>query len=123
MSARSSMTMRATVSRKADGATNDWGTPGAPTFTEQTGSGHPVPCRAWSKQRRDVTDEGKQIVIEDMRATTPVNADIQEGDQLVIKDRKGTVLFAGPVAVESIARSGGPGTAASHLLLMLTRHV
>ena len=118
MSARSNMTMRATVSRDTISTSTSWGGEEKPDFVPVG----VVPCRAWSKMRRDVTDDGKSAVVEDMRAAVPVDANVEEKDQLVIRDRLGVILFGGPVAVEARARRGGPGSATSHYELMLTRH-
>jgi hypothetical protein len=112
------MTMRATVTRDMTSTTSDWGTPDAPSFVEVG----VIACRAWSKSRRDQTDSGKTIVIEDMRAMVPSGADVEEGDQLTIRNRMGNLIFDGPVAVEAKQRKGGPGSAASYDELMLMRH-
>ncbi len=118
MSARSTMTMRATVSRDFSTDTDSGGHPIAPTFVEVG----VIPCRAWSKMRRDVDDSGKSAVVEDMRARVPADADVEEEDQLTIHDRLGNLLFGGPVAVETKARGAGPSSVTSHYELMLTRH-
>jgi hypothetical protein len=74
--------------------------------------------------RRDVTDEGKSVVIEDLRAIVPHDAIIAEGDRLTtITNRQGVELYAGPIAVETITRRGSSGSSPGHLELMLTRHV
>ena len=114
------MTMRATVERAISPSTNDYGRPTAAAFVEvATG----VPCRAWSKMRRDSDDSGKAAVVEDMRAMVPTSVDIEEGDQLTITDRRGNVQFAGPVLVEAKQRRGSSGSRASYDLLMLRGHV
>ena len=118
MSARSNMTMRATVTRNYNTGTDTGGHPVAPTFIEVG----VIPCRAWSKMKRAVDNVGKSVVIEDMRASVTADADVQEKDRLVIKDRLGLTVFGGPVAVETRQRAGGSGSAASHYELMLTRH-
>ncbi len=118
MSARSTMTMRATVSRDDATAKDSHGQPVPPNFVD-VGI---VPCRAWSKQRRDVDDSGKSGVIEDLRAVVPGSADIEEEDQLVIRDRRGVTLFGGPVLVEARMQQSGSGSAANHYELMLKRH-
>lgn len=119
MSARSTMTMRATVSRDSTPGKTDWGRPEVIKLVEIG----VVPCRAWSKVKREADDSGKSIVIEDMRAAVPVNADIQKNDRLVIRDRRGLMQFSGPVLVEAKVRRGGAGSRPSHFELMLKRHV
>lgn len=116
---RGAMTMRAVVSRSPTQTDDDWGRPGPPVHAA---TGDSIPCRAWSKRRVEVRDDGKEIVVEDLRAIVPKAADIQEGDRLVIQDRLGAVLFGGPVAVRSSARKGQSASVASHRELMLTRH-
>ena len=118
MSARSTMTMRATVTRDVTSTSTSWGGEAKPDFVE-IGI---VPCRAWSKMRRDVDDDGKSAVVEDMRARVPADADVEEKDQLTIHDRLGNLLFGGPVAVETKARRAGPSSVTSHYELMLIRH-
>ena len=118
MSARSTMTMRATVTRDVISTSTSWGGEEAPDFVEVG----VIPCRAWSKMRRDVDDSGKSAVVEDMRARVPASADVEEKDQLVIHDRMGNLLFGGPVAVETKTRRGGPSSVTSHQELMLIRH-
>lgn len=69
MSARGAMTMRAHVKRGYSGSgTDDWGQSLPPTFQDEA----TVPCWVWSKTRRSVRDDGKQVVIEDLRAIMPV---------------------------------------------------
>ena len=118
MSARGKMTQRATVSRNTNTMKNPRGRPGAPTFGE-IGI---IPCWAWSVQRRDADDSGKDAVIEDMRAMVPAGADVKKGDQLVIRDRLGVVLFEGPVLVQARMVKGGSGSRPALAELMLRRH-
>ena len=119
MSARSTMTMRATVERDSTPGETDWGTPEAIVLVEVG----VVPCRAYSKQKRDQDDSGKSVVVEDMRATVPAGADVKKEDRLTIRDRSGLLQFGGPVLVEAAQRKGGSGSRASHVELMLRRHV
>lgn len=112
------MTMRATVTRDSTPGKGDWGTPKAAKLVEVG----VVPCRAFSKQRRDVDDSGKSAVVEDLRAIVPVGADVKENDRLVIRDRSGALQFDGPVLVEAMVPRGGSGSRANHSELMLTRH-
>lgn len=118
MSARATMTMRATVNRDLSTAENPWGRPGPPSFVEVG----VIPCRAYSKMRRDVDDSDKSAVIEDMRAIVPANADVAEEDELVIHDRLGVLQFGGPVLVDTRDRRGGSGSRPGHYELGLRRH-
>lgn len=110
--------MRATVTRDVDPGADDWGNPEAGDFDEVG----VVPCRAWSQSKRDASDDGKSVVIEDLRALVPVGADVQELDRLVIRDRLGQLQFGGPVLVEAVQPAPGPGSRARHQELMLKRH-
>ncbi len=119
MSARGKMTMRAIVSRNTNPAKNRRGRPAAPTFGE-IGI---IPCWAWVVQRRDEDDSSKDAVIEDMRAMVTAAADVKKGDQLVITDRLGVVLFEGPALVLSRIPKGGSGSRPAQAQLMLRRHL
>lgn len=122
MSGRGAMTMIAEVQRSPTQPTDGWGREEPPVLAAAS----TIACRAWSKSRREVRDDGKQAVVEDLRAIVPAAADVQEDDRLTIKDRLGATIFGGPVAVETITRRGQSpsGSAASgHLELMLTRHL
>jgi hypothetical protein len=46
---------------------------------------------------------------------------VAEEDRLTIEDRRGTVVFGGPVAVETVVQRGLYAPT-GHLELMLTRH-
>lgn len=118
MSARSTMTMRAEVERDNTSTTNAWNRPDVANFV-LVGT---IPCRAYSKAVRDVDDDGKSAVLEDMRAIVPAGADVEEEDRLVIKDRLGLLQFGGPVLVEGKQRRGGSGSRAGHFELILRRH-
>jgi len=109
------MTHRAVVQRDNSTGTDAWNRPVPPVFTAQPKS---VPCRAWSKSRKEVRDDGKQIVVEDIRALFPIDADIQEGDRVTINDRRGSLIFDS-LAVQAISRHG---TNARHREAMLERH-
>lgn len=122
MSARSTMTMRATVTRNVTATENadNWGQPTAGDGFEEIGV---IACQAWSTMRRGKDDAGKDAVIEDMRALVPVDSDVKNGDQLVISDRVNEVQFSGPVFVDAAQRIGGHGSRPSHIELMLRRHL
>lgn len=115
---RASMTMRATVSRNLSGSKTDWGRKGVPDFFEVG----VIPCRAFSKSRRDVDTDRKSGVVGDLRALVPVDVDVKEEDQLEIRDRLGNLLFGGPVLVETAPHVGGYGSGSNHNVLNLRRH-
>lgn len=112
------MTMRAQIERSAQQPATPWGQPGPPMFQPLA----VVPCRAWSKSRREVRNDGLEAIVEDMRAVMPAQADVQSGDRLTVQNRRGEVLFDGPVAVQTVARRGASASSNGHLELMLTRH-
>ncbi len=113
------MTMRAVVERSEPQELDEWGQDGIPNLAQEAGT---VPCRAWSKQRTEVLDSGKTAVVEDMRAIVPSTANIKRHDRLTIQDRRGVLLFGGPVAVLTAARKGKSGSSPGHLELILERH-
>lgn len=116
--ARASMTMQATVTRNVNPAKQEWGRDAAPNFVE-VGI---IPCRVWSKVRRDVDTDRKSAVVEDLRAMVPVDADVMEDDQLEVRDRLGNLLFGGPLLVEAAPHAGSSGSGHNHNVLMLRRH-
>ena len=110
------MTHRAAVERNSASGTDDWNNPVPPTFAPLV----TLSCRAFSKTRKEVRDDGKEVLIEDIRALFPDGADIQTGDRISsIKDRRGGVVFSGPLAVQPVIRRGQNNR---HLEVMLTRH-
>lgn len=113
---RSSLRHRASVSRNTTAGTDAWNRPGGvPNFVLQG----TVPCWAWKHAKRHVRDDGKQAVVEDMRAMFPPDADVEVGDQLAITTRRGVVLFGGPVSVETLTIRGDN---IRHKAATLTRH-
>ena len=84
------MTHRATIGRDTSSGVDDWNRPIPPTFTTQADS---IACRVWSKTRRHVDDDGKEVLIEDLRGLFPESADIQTGDRVTINDRRGRLIF------------------------------
>lgn len=96
------MTHRAVIQRNTEAGTDGWNRPSPPTFTTQP---DPIACRAWSKTRRHVNDDGKEVLIEDIRALFPKAADIQTGDRVTINDRLGNLIFDS-LAVLTVSRHG-----------------
>lgn len=113
-----SMTQRATVSRNGSAELDDWNRPGAPVFVEVG----VIPCRAWSEKRIDKDDSGKSAVVEDLRCMVPIDADVQEEDQLEIRDRSGLEIFGFPVLVETKPQASSYGSRPDHYELGLRRH-
>ena len=120
MSARSTMTMRATIERATTTAgKNPWGQPKRAVLATVVGT---VPCRAWSKDKRDVDDAGKDAVIEGVAVMVPSTTTIKKHDRLTIRDRAGAVQFDGPVYVLTKRRIGGSGSGPSHRQLFCRRN-
>ena len=110
------LTHRAAVERNTASGTNAWGQPAVPVFTARA----TLACRAWSKTRKEVRDDGLEVLIEDIRALFADGADIQTGDRISsITDRRAGVVFSGPLAVQAISRRGQN---ARHREAVLTRH-
>ena len=95
------MTHRAVIQRNTVSTTDAWNRPSPPTFTTLK----TIACRAWNKTRKHVSDDGKEVLIEDIRALFPKNADIQTGDRVTINDRLGTLIFDS-LAVLTVRRKG-----------------
>lgn len=110
--------MRALVSRMLSRPDDAWGRPAPGKFTPIA----TVPCRAWSRTRKEVRDDGKQVIVEDIRAQVPSGSDVQTDDQLTITNRLNATLFDGPLAVQTVTRRGSSASNPGHLELMLTRH-
>jgi len=98
---RGAMTHRAVITRNIEAATDAWNRPDPPTFTAL----ETIACRAWSKTRKHVNDDGKEVLIEDIRALFPKDADIQTGDRVTINDRLGVLIFDS-LAVLTVRRKG-----------------
>ncbi len=98
---RGSMTHRAVITRNTVATTDAWNRPDPPTFTALK----TIACRAWSKSRTEVRDDDKIVLIEDIRALFPRNADIQTGDRVTVNDRRGTLIFDS-LAVLTVSRKG-----------------
>ncbi len=97
--ARTQMTMRAFVERNGTSTTDNYGHPEAPAFATLA----TVPCRVWSKNRREVNDDRKYALVEQIRCAMPLDADVTEKDQIAsVKDRRGTVLWSGPLRIDTI---------------------
>lgn len=96
------MTHRAVIQRNTATGTDAWNRPSPPTFTPQLKA---TACRAWSKSRKEVRDDGKEILIDDIRAMFPRDADIQTGDRVTINDRLGVLIFDS-LAVLTVSRKG-----------------
>ncbi len=95
------MTHRAVIQRDTGATTDAWNRPSPPTF----GAHLTIACRAWSKSRKEVRDDGKEVVVEDLRALFPKDADIQTGDRVTVNDRRGTLIFDS-LAVLTVSRKG-----------------
>jgi hypothetical protein len=101
LSARQAMTMRADLENNTASGTDAYGNPIPPVWATYA----TVACRVYSKVRNEVIDEDKTALIETIRALFPLNADVSESYRIAnVKDRLGTVLFAGPLAIQTIQR-------------------
>ena len=86
---RGAMTHRAVITRSTSATTDAWNRPSPPIFTALK----TIACRAWVKTKKEVHDDGKEVVISDHRAIFPRDADIQTGDRVSITDRRGSTIF------------------------------
>ncbi len=101
MSAAGNMTMRAKLERNVDLGKDGYGQDEKPNFQPLL----TLPCRVWSKLRREVVDGDKTVMVEDIRGKFESGADIREKDQIsAVVDRRGAVLFDGPLDIVAIVR-------------------
>lgn len=64
-----------------------------------------VNCRAWSNTAREPIDERSVVTFEDRRVSVALVVDVTEADRVTeIRDRKGNVIFEGPMGIEGITR-------------------
>ncbi len=97
--ARMMMTHRAFMERNSTATTDAYGHPNAPSFSAQA----TIPCRAYTKTRREQVDGDKYALTEEMRCMMPIGTDVTEDDRLSsIKDRLGVVIWAGPLRIDTI---------------------
>lgn len=93
----SRLTHRATIERNTATGTDTWGQPVAPVFTALG----VLPCFAWSRVSREITDGDKTGLVEDLRALFALSSDIREGDEIAsITDRAGRVIIPGRLRIE-----------------------
>ncbi len=93
--------MRANIQRNQDTADDAYGHPEKPNFQEH----NQIPCRVFSKMRREVIDEEKIVMIEDLRGRFHSDVDLTEDDRILsVVDRQNKVLFAGPLAILALVR-------------------
>lgn len=111
------MTMRAEV-RRNTAATDAHGHPGKPTYNlVQDG----VPCFVWSSSRQRIVDGRQQAEVDEVHAIFRAGADVQSFDRIEqIKDRRGRVLFDGPLEVIT-GTERSTGDCVDHLAFKLRR--
>ena len=97
--ARTQMTMRAFIQRDATVTKDAYGHKEAPTF----GALATVPCRIWSRSKRERNDTRKFALVEEIRCGMPLGTDVTELDRLEkVTDRLGVTLWAGPLRIDTI---------------------
>ena len=91
------LTMRAQVERDQAVAKDSWGQAVVPDFVPV---GDPLPCFVWSNASRELVDDEKSAMVEDLRGMFALGADIAERDELVsVTDRAGAVQHYGRLKV------------------------
>ena len=102
--ARARMTMTAHVLRnQAALLADDWNAPADPAWEALPDT---IPCHCWSSRDvRRAADGVKVAVVEEFRMMTPHDADLSAADRIDrITDRRGNVLFPGPLVVDGPER-------------------
>lgn len=95
------MTMRLDVEQNTAAGTDAFGHPVIPVWAAKATESGIV----WTKARREILDGDKTALVEDIRALVPLGANVVETDRIAnVKDRLGVVLFAGPLAIDTIQR-------------------
>lgn len=90
--------MRAQVERNTASGTDAHGHPVAASFSAHA----TLACFVWSKTGREIVDGEKIASIDDMRAMFPLDADIEEGDEIAsVTDRQGTEIIAGRLRIDA----------------------
>lgn len=97
--ARTQMTMRAAIERNATSTIDVDGHPQAPSW----GALATIPCRVYSRRRRDIVDGRKSEAHEELFCAVALDADVTEADRIAtVQDRLGATLFTGPFSIETI---------------------
>lgn len=92
------LTMRALIERNQATGTDAWNNPVAPDFQPV---GDPLPCFVWSDQARELVDDGKSALLEDMRALFALGADVRPDDEISsVTNRRGVEIIRGRLKVE-----------------------
>ena len=105
--ARARMTMTAHVLRnQAEHIVDGWNAPADPVWEPRSGASGTIPCHCWSSRDvRRAADGVKVAVVEEFRMMTPHDADLSAADRIDrITDRRGNVLFPGPLVVDGPER-------------------
>ena len=97
------MIHRADIQNNTTLTVDDWGNPVPAAWASLS----TLPCRAYTRVRKEVVDGNKTVLVEDLRALFPLKASISEDYRIAnIKDRQGAVLFAGPLDISVLQRRG-----------------
>lgn len=107
VSSRVALTHRATIERdvNAFGEADAYGNPLAPSWQTHL---EELPCRAWAAGSvqggggREIADARKTVVVLDRRMVVPLGTDVTEADRVAEVTERGTVVLAGPMAIEAV---------------------
>ena len=102
MTARSRMKQRALVERYSSPGNDDSGNPLPGTWATHLAA---MPCWLYGSTEREAVTEQTTAVVTDLKLMAPLSASITEQDRInQVKDRRGTVIEAGLLGIESILR-------------------
>ena len=97
------MKHRADIQQNTASTVDDYGNPVPSVWATHS----TMPCRAYTKVRKEVIDGDKTVLVEDLKALFSVSSGISEAYRIAnITDRQGAVLFAGPLDILAIQRRG-----------------
>lgn len=96
------MTMRATLQENTASGVDELNQPVPPSWSDLP---VPVPCRVWSSSRQEIVDGDKQVTVETITGLFPFSSAISEANRIgQVADRRGVVLFGGPLQVQTVQR-------------------
>lgn len=121
MNISSMMVMRAQV-RRGSVAVDSFGQRAAASAnTQPTIVADALPIHVWIEADTEYVD-GKSVAVEIMKGYVRKDADVQRNDEILqVLDRRGRVVFAGPIVVDMVINKNA-GAVLTHKLLMLRRH-
>jgi|GEM_PF-2851680 len=100
MSARSVMTMRATVQRNQASGEDEYHQPVQPDWQDYLTD---LPCYFWTETKTVRTSQGDLVTVAESKMIVPKTTDITEEDRVTqVTDRQGNILLNQTVGIDSV---------------------